>query len=139
MRRTNNTKINFTISICPSWLYCVSLSTFLPSPKTIQLCLQPLGCMSVVVDTHQNWIGQLQSGCPVTCNRNVLSNKQPRSLEINCSNFFNRPCVNLFCGVASCVGAGEGLCVGVDVLSISTVVRTLVNVAIVAHCSKNQK
>jgi hypothetical protein len=34
------------------------------------------------------------------------------------------------------VGAGEGLCVGVDVLSISTVVRTLVNVAIVAHCSE---
>ena len=34
------------------------------------------------------------------------------------------------------MGAGEGLCVGVDVLSISTVVRTLVNVAIVAHCSE---
>ena len=47
--------------------------------------------------------------------------KQPRSLESNCSNVFNSPCVNLLCGDASYVGAGKGLCVGVDGLSISTV------------------
>ena len=135
MRRTNNTKINFTISICPSWLYCVSLSTCLPSPKTIQLCLQPLGCMSVVVDAHQNWIGQLQSGCPVTATEMFSAISDHDSWKASVANCFDRPRVNLFCGDASCVGAGEGLCVGFDVLSISTVVRTLVNLAIVAHCS----
>ena len=111
----------------------------MPSLTTIQICLQLLGCMPVVVDTHQTWICQLQSGCPVTCNRNILSNKQPRSLESNCSNFFNRPCVNLLSGDASYVGAGKGLCVGVDGLSISTVVQTLVNLAMVAQCSEIKK
>jgi hypothetical protein len=48
------------------------------------------------------------------------------------SNFFDRPCVNLICADAGYVGAGTGLCGGVDVLSISTVVRILVNLAIVA-------
>ena len=43
--------------------------------------------------------------------------------------------LTFFCGDASYVGAGEGLCVCVDVLSISTVVRTFVNLAIVAHCT----
>jgi hypothetical protein len=71
-----------------------------------------------------------------TCNRNILSNKQPRSLVSNCSNFFNHPCVNLLCGDTSYVGAGKGLCVGVDVLSIWTLVRTCVNLAIMSHCSK---
>ena len=54
-------------------------------------------------------------------------------------NCFDRPCVDLFGGDASYVGAVEGLCVGVDNLSISTVVRTLVNLAIVAHCSNIEK
>ena len=111
----------------------------MPSLTTIQICLQLPGCMPVVVDTHQTWICQLQSGCPVTCNRNILSNKQPRSLESNCSNFFNRPCVNLLSGDASYVGAGKGLCVGVDGLSISTVVQTLVNLAMVAQCSESKR
>ena len=78
----------------------------------------------------------------VTCNRNALSNKQPRSVENNCSNLFNRPCVNLLCDDASYVGADEGLCVGIDVLSIplvSTVVRTLVNLAMMAQCSEIKK
>ena len=75
----------------------------MPSLTTIQICIQLLGCMPVVVDdTHQTWICQLQSGCPVTCSRNILSNKQPRSLESNCSSLFHSPyasCVNLLCEV----------------------------------------
>ena len=49
--------------------------------------------------------------------------------------------LTFFCGDASCVGAGEGLCVGFDVLSISTVVRTLVNLAILPslETSPNKK
>ena len=63
----------------------------------------------------------------------AISDHDPwKSIVPNC---FDRPRINLFCGDASCVGAGEGLCIGVDVLSISTVVLTLVNLAIVAHCS----
>jgi hypothetical protein len=37
------------------------------------------------------------------------------------------------------VGAGKGLCVGVDGLSISTVVQTSVNLAMVAQCSEIKK
>ena len=79
----------------------------------MQPYLQLLGCMSVLVQAHRAWTGQLQCGRPVAGNRNEVSNKQPQPLENNCPKPFQSAIRLPFCVDAGHVGAGKGFCVGV--------------------------